>query len=214
MRLRDQAASDETALVQAVRATELTCRAQAGTIRAMARASQPPPVKLLCGMLSSRADWLEEAKRELEKRFGPADIASEIMDFAFTHYYDEQMGSPLLRQFVAFERLVSPDALADAKHITNGIEDDFAARAGAGEAPLRPVNLDAGYVDSPKLVLASMKNFAHRVYLGRGVYAEVTLLRRRGGWTTLEWTFPDYGSGLYWPYLERVRSRLREQLAA
>jgi len=74
------------------------------------------------------------------------------------------------------------------------------------------VNLDAGYVDSPKLVLASMKNFAHRVYLGRGVYAEVTLLRRRGQWTPLEWTFPDYASSRYWPYLERVHSRLREQL--
>jgi hypothetical protein len=75
------------------------------------------------------------------------------------------------------------------------------------------VNLDAGYVDSPKLVLASMKNFAHRVYLDRGVYAEVTLLHRHGLWTALEWTFQDYASGRYWPFLERARTRLQEQLA-
>ena len=79
--------------------------------------------------------------------------------------------------------------------------------------PIRPINLDPGYVDSPKLVLASMKNFAHRVYLGSGVYAEVTLLHRRGRWTPLEWTFPDYASGRYWPFLDQVRRRLREQLA-
>jgi hypothetical protein len=98
-----------------------------------------------------------------------------------------------------------------AKHATNAIEAEFAASAGPGGPP-RPVNLDVGYVDSPKLVLASMKNFAHRLYLGRGVYAEVTLLYRRGLWTPLEWTFPDYASGRYWPFLEEVRRRLRERL--
>ena len=183
----------------------------------MAKAALPPPVKLICGLLSSRREWLQEAAGELAKRFGPVDLASEIMDFTFTQYYDGPMGGPLLRQFVAFERLAAPDSLAEAKHATNRIEEDFAARAASGgagtAAPSRPVNLDPGYVDSPKLVLASMKNFAHRVYLGRGVYAEVTLLRRRGQWCPLEWTFPDYASGRYWPYLERVRTRLREQLA-
>ena len=201
----------------------------------MASPSAPPPVKLICGMLSARGELLDLARGELAAHFGPVDIVSEIMDFDFTHYYDRQMGSPLLRQFVSFAELVPPEALAQAKHATNAMETAIAARGvagilpslvhghagdSAGETPAtpratpRPINLDPGYVDSPKLVLASMKNFAHRVYLGQGVYAEVTLLHRRGRWTPLDWTFPDYASGRYWPFLDQVRRRLREQLAS
>jgi hypothetical protein len=193
----------------------------------MATPSVPPPVKLICGMLTSRRELLAEAQGELVNLFGPVDVASEIMDFDFTHYYDQEMGTPLLRQFVSFAELVPPESLAEAKHATNAMEQYFAEAdtvlrgrrtvapqtAEPGE-PRRPINLDPGYVDSPKLVLASMKNFAHRIYVGRGVYAEVTLLHRRGQWTPLEWTFPDYASGRYWPFLDPVRKRLREQLGS
>ena len=72
------------------------------------------------------------------------------------------------------------------------------------------MNLDVGYVTEAKLVLASMKDFAHRVYLGAGVHAEVTLLYRGGGWMSLEWTFPDYASGRYDTFLTGARRLLRE----
>jgi hypothetical protein len=228
----------------------------------MASPSSPPPVKLICGMLSSRRELLAEAQDALVNLFGPVDIVSEIMDFDFTHYYDKEMGAPLVRQFVSFAELAPPESLVEAKHATNAMEQHFAEadtvlrgrrtvapqvpratgdpspsegevppsgggegaphpalsqgeRGSSAQSPLpRPINLDPGFVDSPKLVLASMKNFAHRIYVGRGVYAEVTLLHRRGQWTPLEWTFPDYASGRYWPFLDQVRKRLREQLGS
>ena len=175
----------------------------------MAQAAEPPPVKLICGMISAKAELFDEAAEALAKAFGPVDLASEIMDFDFTHYYDEQMGSPLHRRFVAFAECVRPDALVEAKLATNAIEGEFAARLGG--RPARPINLDVGYLEPSKLVLASMKNFSHRIYMGRGVYAEVTLLYRRGRWEPLAWTFPDYASGRYETFLAQARERLMRQ---
>jgi hypothetical protein len=171
----------------------------------MAEASVPPVVVWMCGMISSRREWLDAAAGELARAFGPVDIAGEVMDFDFTHYYDRQMGTPLLRQFVSFRDSPAGDALAEAKLTANRIEREFAA---AEASPPRPINLDPGYVESSKLVLASMKNFSHRIYLARGVYAEVTLLYRRGRWEPLGWTFPDYRSGRYDAFLSSARARL------
>ncbi len=172
----------------------------------MAEPTDAPAVKLICGMISSRVEWLDAAGEELTRAFGAVDRASEAMDFDFTHYYDEEMGAPLYRRFVSFAERVGPDALVEAKRRTHAIEGDFARRADAGVR--RPINLDPGYVEPSKLVLASMKNFSHRIYLGRGVYAEVTLMYRHGSWQPLDWTFPDYRSGRYDAFLTAARNLL------
>jgi len=153
---------------------------------------------------------MDEALAAMEPLWGPADLVSDVMNFDFTHYYDRQMGQPLYRRFAGFERLVSPESLVEAKLSANRLESELAARHADG--PPRPINLDPGYLETSKLVLASMKNFAHRLYLGRGVYGEVTLLARHGRWEALPWTFPDYASGRYHEFLERSRQRLRRQL--
>ena len=176
---------------------------------AMAKASQPPVVKMICGMISARIEIIEEAPRALAKVLGEIDLVSEIMNFDFTHYYDAEMGSPLLRRFVSFSQPVSPDALVEAKLAANALEGDFASRLGG--SPARPINLDPGYVEPSKLVLGSMKNFSHRIYLSRGVYAELTLMYHKGRWDALPWTFPDFASGRYHAFLTAVRNRLREQ---
>lgn len=184
-----------------------------GRRRDNARMAVPGPVplvKLICGMLSSDARRFAEATRRLVDAFGPVEHTGEIMDFDSTDYYQESMGGPLLRQFVSFERLIPADKLAAAKLLTNDLEVDFAAAEPDG--PARPVNLDPGYVAEPKLVLASMKDFPHRIYISGGVYAEVTLVFRRDGWQALEWTFPDYASGRYDEFFTRARSALRAQL--
>lgn len=195
----------------------------------MAQPSSPSPVKYICGMISARKDLLEQALTPLVELLGPADIVTDIMDFDFTHYYDAQMGSPLYRRFVAFANLDTPERLAAIKQATNQIEEQFAQRQGpgtrdqgpettqSGQSPVtlatpRPINLDPGYLESAKLVLASMKNFSHRIYLSGGVYAEVTLMYHKGRWDSLPWTFPDYASGRYHPFLTQARDRLREQL--
>ena len=174
----------------------------------MAEARKPPDVKLICGMVSADTGLFDQARGALERRFGEADLLGEIMDFDFTHYYDGQMGSPLYRRFVSFATLMNPRRLVPAKLATNAIEREFARRSSSGQA--RPINLDPGYVEESKLVLASMKPFSHRIYLARGVWAEVTLMYRKGAWEPLEWTFPDYASGRYDAFLSEVRSLLRD----
>jgi len=168
-------------------------------------------VKLICGMLSSRPELFAQAGAEPEGLLGPIDLASEVMDFDFTHYYDEQMGQPLFRRFVSFAQPAPADALVEAKRRTGELEAAFARRL--GPEPPRPINLDPGYLEPSKLVLASLKNFSHRVYLGGGVYAEVTLLYQRGRWRALPWTFPDYASGRYDGFLSAARERLRTHRA-
>ena len=185
----------------------------------MALAGPSPKVKLICGMISSREGLLAQAREVLSGRFGPCDIVSEIMPFDFTHYYDQEMGSPLYRQFVAFEELRDADVLVEAKLAANEIERAFAVNTAANSAAVapvatrtnatcRPINLDPGYIESAKLVLASMKNFSHRIYMGRGVFGEVTMQYRHGTWEPLPWTFPDYASGRYFGFLDQVRERL------
>ena len=92
----------------------------------------PDPVKLIVGMLSARRELLVEAAQRLGAEYGPIDLTRDVIDFDFTHYYDRQMGRPLLRQFVAFERLIAPDQLAPIKLATNRLEAQFAAAAPAG----------------------------------------------------------------------------------
>ncbi len=183
----------------------------------MAEAVEPPKVKLICGMIFARPDWFDRAAERLIAACGPTDIVSEAMDFNFTHYYDRQMGHPLYRRFLAFQRLIRPDELTRTKCLTNEIEADFAkeitngACHDAAARPARPINLDPGYVAPSKVVLASMKNFSHRIYLGRGVYGEVTLMFHKGAWKSLPWTFPDFASPRYHPFLTAARESLRQQ---
>ena len=176
----------------------------------MAESAPPEQVKLICGMITAEASLFDQAADTLSENFGPVDIVSEVMDFDFTSYYDRQMGFPLYRRFISFDRLIDPVELIEAKIATNSLEREFAARA-TQPGPPRPINIDPGYVAQPKLVLASMKNFAHRIYLDKGVYGEVTLIYSGGKWNPLGWTFPDYGSGRYDGFLNSARQRLREQ---
>jgi len=174
----------------------------------MAQTHQPRPVKLIAGLLAGQAEWLDAAVAALVERFGRTDVVSEDMAFDFTDYYEAQMGRDLLRRFVAFERLIDPGELAAVKCRTNELEAELAGRF--TEVP-RPVNIDPGYVELGKLVLASAKNFSHRVYLRDGIYAEVTLQYRRGKWMAGPMTFPDYAGGRYDAFLTAARQRLAEQ---
>jgi len=196
------------AAIATSRAPEVDTAGAWGHNARMAEAKSPETVKLVCGMISGRVDLFDLAAGRMAERLGAPELTSEIMDFDFTHYYDRQMGSPLYRRFTAFEFLAPPDALVEVKCWTNELEARFAAEIAA---PSRPINLDPGYVAESKLVLASMKDFAHRLYLGRGVYGEVTLTYSKGPWEPLGWTFPDFASPRYHAFLTAVRDRLRKQ---
>ncbi len=178
----------------------------------MGEAHGPQAVNLVCPMLAGREEWLDAAMERVEAAFGPTDLVSATWPWPFSSYYEPEMGAPLLRRICSLRDLVAPDAIMDVKLETNRIEKDLAAALAPG-APARPVNLDPGYVALSKMVLATTKDYAHRLYLGRGIYAEVTLRWRRGGFEACEWTYRDYASGEYKAFFAEVRARYVEKLA-
>lgn len=171
---------------------------------------EPNPVKLIVGILASDERCLAAARQAALAALGSPDFVSEAWTFDQTDYYTKEIGPEVLRQFVSIERLIHPGDLAAIKHRTNEIERKLAETL-ATPYP-RPVNLDPGVIEPSKLILASTKNFAHRIYIGMQMYAEVTLVFDKGQWRTLPYTFPDYYRPEYHEFLSRVRSRLVEQL--
>ncbi len=149
----------------------------------------PKPAKLVMSLISSRDEIIMRAVDDLKPLLGEVDLLSNVLPFDFTTYYDEEMGSPLFRRFIAFKELVPRDALADIKMKTNGLEERY-SRDGC-----RRVNIDPGVLSAENLVLATTKGCAHRPYLRDGIYADLTLIFRNRSFRPLEWTYPDYRQG-------------------
>jgi len=169
----------------------------------MAQPRQPEPVKLIVGMISRFEDAFRLAETDLCKHFGAIDSRSAEFPFDITDYYSDQMGTNLTRRFLSFADLIAPDRLAEIKLLTNQLERDLAATA---KWPVeRPINIDPGYVTLSKLILATTKDYAHRVYLGRGIYAEVTLKFKKGKFEPWPWTYPDYRTEGYLSWFAKVR---------
>ena len=171
---------------------------------------EPQPVKPLIGILASNEQCLATVRDRLPVELGPIDLTSDIWPFDQTRYYHDQTGAQILRQFVTLEQLVDPAALADIKHQTNRIEQTLAETL-AVSFP-RPINLDPGIIEPSKLILASTKNFAHRIYIGKKMYAEVTLVFDKGAWRPLPYTYPDYRQESYGAFFSQVREKLLRQL--
>lgn len=170
----------------------------------------PKPVKLIIAILAADRQCLHAAIETIENKFGNIDSTSDIWPFTQTDYYKDQTGSNILRQFVSIERLIDPGNLAKIKHKTNKLEQKL-AKSLALPVP-RPVNLDPGIIESSKLVLATTKNYSHRIYIGKKMYAEVTLVFDKGTWRPLPYTYPDYKQQCYFDFFAKVRTRLLEQL--
>lgn len=170
----------------------------------------PKPVKLIAGILASDDTSLTAARNVLLVGIGAVDLVSDIWPFDQTAYYERQTGPDILRQFVSFERLIDPGDLADFKHRTNQLEQDVAQVYGRSFP--RPVNLDPGIIEPSKLILATTKNYSHRIYIGKKMYAEVTLIFDRGAWRPLPYTYPDYRQQAYFDFFDRVRDKLLRQV--
>ena len=171
---------------------------------------EPGPVKLIIGVLAANEVALAEAVKAISVKFGKIDLTSEVWPFTQTDYYRDETGPNILRQFVSIEKLIDPGKLAKIKHITNKLEQKLADSL---EIALpRPINLDPGYIEPSKLVLATTKNYSHRIYIGHKMFAEVTLIYEKGAWRDFEWTYPDYKQPGYHSFFTKVRARLLEQL--
>ena len=169
----------------------------------------PRLVKPVAAVMAVSEVELDAALVRLEIELGTVDDLGEIYPFDFSSYYRAEMGDGLLKRFASFERLRMPDFLAPLKRRTAACE-----RAGRDPGGGRKVNVDPGYWSDAKLVLASTKNYAHRIWIGRRVFAEVTLKLDRGRLTPLEWTYPDYKTPAALEFFSRVRRRYLQQLAS
>jgi len=169
------------------------------------------PVKLFIGVLACDRKLISAVKTRLERLYGTIDHESPVIPFDFTDYYADEMGDDTDRVFFSFERLIEADQLADIKRQTNELEEEFKALP-KPESVKRPVNLDPGYIEHSKVILASTKNFYHRIYLHRGIFAEVTMHFRNNTFQFFPWTYPDYQSKEYQEFFLRIRHIYRSQL--
>ncbi|RMF97690.1 MAG: DUF4416 family protein [Candidatus Schekmanbacteria bacterium] len=163
--------------------------------------------KLFCALMFEREEDRQYAENELTKEFGKIELSSNIYKFNHTDYYCEEFGCNLKKKLIVFEKTVEQEILPDIKIKTNEIEDSYLTDKGN-----RRVNIDPGFILPSKLILASTKNYSHRIYLGKGIYAEVTLMFTKKGVKYLEWTYPDYRSEELAEFLIEVRQNYIKSL--
>ena len=167
----------------------------------MSRPQTPKPAKLVIGFFLKEKDLVVPVVKALTEKFGTVDMVSSWLPFNFTTYYEAEMGKPLFRRMLAFETLINQSALSEIKRITNDLE-----RAYFKNSKIR-VNMDPGYLLRERFVLATGKNYSHRIYIGKRIYADLTLIYTKGRFMTLPWTYPDYAEPNMLIYLERVRNK-------
>ncbi len=163
-------------------------------------------VKLVTGFIFNDATALQKAVFLLQRTFGPVDYESPILAFTSTDYYEKEFGTDLKKQFVSFKRLISLEKLPSIKIITNSIEKKLS------KDHKRTVNIDPGYLDMAKFVLATTKDYVHRIYLGKGIFAEMTLYYRDKTFNPWDWTYPDFRTPEYIRVLCDIRKLYKDQL--
>jgi hypothetical protein len=171
---------------------------------------EPKPAKYFVALLSSHIEPLASVEADLIAIFGAIDERSAIFPWNCSRFYEEEMGPGLLRRFVSFRPLASPEKLVDVKLATQQLEEKYRSQTAHGLG--RRVNLDPGYLEAGKVVLASTKNASQRIYLRSGVFAEATLLYHDGVFHGSSYTYQDY----LWPetlsFLSSLRSIYLAQL--
>jgi len=166
----------------------------------------PKPAKLFMSVIADSAGNIANVLSTLTKLYGILDFVSALLAFNYTDYYYAEMGQPLVRRFASFEGLIPQEDLAQIKVQTNLLETDQSAEGN------RRVNIDPGYLLAERLVLASGKNYAHRIYLSRGIYADLTLVYRDRDYRPLAWTYPDYAEPEVRTWLRGLREKYLLQL--
>lgn len=166
--------------------------------------SHSEKVKLIAGLFSNDIEIIGRVADKLQKLFGPIDYESRISDFLHTDYYRKEMGPNLKRKFLSFKKPVDLKNICAVKLKTNALEKRFEKNG------LRTVNIDPGYLNLAKLVLFSTKDYTHRIYLGSGIYAEVTLYYKDGSFQSWPWTYPDYKTAEYVGIFNEIRALYKE----
>ncbi|MEA3420155.1 MAG: DUF4416 family protein [Acidobacteriota bacterium] len=166
-------------------------------------------VKLICGIIASEKTIFDLAEKHLIRLYGKLDHSSAFFRFDFTDYYEKQIGKNLKRKFLSFAYLYSPEMLSEIKLRTNKLEEEMNEELNAKH---RIVNLDPGYLTSSALIMATAKDFSHRIPLKKGIYGHLELLFGKKTVRTLEWTYPDFRTEKYHEFFINVRKIYISQL--
>ena len=168
----------------------------------MTEAAPFSAAKLICGIIASKKDVFRKVEERLVELYGTLDLDSPVFEFVFTDYYEKQMGKNLKRKFLSFGNLISPEDLSGIKIRTNALEEEIKEEF---EASQRIVNLDPGYMTASALIMATAKDFAHRIPLQNGIYAHLEFLFGKNDVRTLSWTYPDFKTESYQKYFLEAR---------
>ena len=173
----------------------------------MSKPEVPNPVKLVISVFSKTQEMMAQAIEVLATRLGKPDFISEVFPFEFTSYYEKEMGKDLIRRFLSFHKMILPHGLPNIKLYTNQVEERFYDHKGD-----RRINIDPGYISLSHLILATGKGYAHRPYLRKGIYADLTLVYKDKSYCALDWTYPDYKSEAIIKLMNTLRRKYVFQL--
>ena len=173
----------------------------------MAKPQAPPPTLLIAAVFSRHGEALDWARDRIGEAWGRIQLESPRFDHSETKYYEAEMGPGLSKQFLVIDGLYDPTRLPKTKLESNAWEEELALSKRFSEP--RPVNIDPGYLTLTKLVLASAKDRAHRIFLADGIYAEECLYYLDHRWQARPWTYPDYRRPDFQAFFERARALLK-----
>jgi hypothetical protein len=157
------------------------------------------PACLVVGMFMKDQSYFEQVATLLIHKYGQMGMVSRWFNFDYTSYYEKEMGTPLYRRMISFLDLIDPVQLPEIKLVTNQIESQFV------KGQKRFINIDPGYIVPERFVLATGKNYTHRIYLNKGIFADLTLIFQKGQFQKLPWTYPDYAANNVKNFLNNVR---------
>jgi hypothetical protein len=172
----------------------------------MAHTQPPEPIKYFVAILFRTSEALKAGKQAIIEEWGSLDFEGADHEFNVTAYYEPEMGAPLYRRMVSFTQLLLPTRLVTIKLRCNEIEDALM------DGHKRRVNLDAGYLDHNKVVLASAKGAGQKIYLDQGIYADLVGRYKQGRYQPFDWTFPDFCDGRYDEELLAIRQIYLQQM--
>ena len=172
----------------------------------MGTATIPREVMLFVSILFNDKAPVDAVLSQLKSEFGDFAHQSPRLPFTFTSYYENEMGSPLHRIMIAFEKLQPRDCLPAVKIKTNEIEQESILEG------RRTLNLDPGILSQENVCLATTKPYSHRIYLNGGIWAEVTLMYQKNTYHKLDWTYPDYASSQMIDIFNNLRGMYQRRL--
>lgn len=159
--------------------------------------------KLIVGVIYHDEEMLKKALAMLTEEFGEWEDVCDEFSFSkeFSEYYDTELGGEGLRRIYSFKMLVDPTRQAEIKTKTNEMERVLSVDGN------RKINLDPGFINHGRLMLATTKKAGFRIPLADGIYTELTLFYAKGGWQRLPWTYRDYQSLRVQKFLTEVRRK-------